>query len=51
MELIEDGNESQSIELSNVSDWFKFNGSSESIDNDPFKISGDDLKKRPSSRC
>jgi PBSX family phage portal protein len=45
MELIEDNESSQSIELSNISDWFKFNNKIESPDNDPFKITGDELKK------
>ena len=45
MELIEDNESSQSIELSNISDWFKFNNKTESPDNDPFKITGDELKK------
>ena len=45
MELIDDNESSENIELSNVSDWFKFNNKSEVSDNDPFKITGDELKK------
>ena len=45
MELIEDNDNSESIELSNVADWFKFNSKEESTDNDPFKIEGEELKK------
>jgi PBSX family phage portal protein len=46
MEFIEDDNETQdSISISNVADWMKFNAPSTSTETDPFKIDGEELRK------
>ena len=44
MEFIDD-NGSQQIELSNVSDWMKFNSPVDKVTEDPFKIEGEELSK------
>jgi hypothetical protein len=44
MEFIEDETE-DSVNISNVADWMKFNAPSTSTENDPFKIEGEDLRK------
>jgi len=44
MEFIDD-NGSQQIELSNVSDWMKFNNPIDKVTEDPFKIEGEELSK------
>jgi len=46
MEFIEDDNEMQdSINISNVADWMKFNAPSASTETDPFKVDGEELRK------
>jgi PBSX family phage portal protein len=46
MEFIEEDNEAvDQIQLSNVADWFSFNKATEVIDNDPFNIDLDGIKK------
>ena len=44
MEFIEDETE-DSINISNVADWMKFNAPATSTETDPFKIEGEDLRK------
>jgi PBSX family phage portal protein len=45
MNFIEDSDNSDAIEVSNVADWMRFNTPLEAKSEDPFKISGDDLSK------
>ncbi len=46
MEFIdEENNLSQEVSISNSADWFKFNNKEVTIDNDPFNIDEDSLKK------
>jgi len=45
MNYIEESDDSNAIEVSNVADWMRFNTPVEAKSEDPFKISGDDLSK------
>ena len=45
MEFIEEGQSQNNIELSNVDDWFRFSKKEDLPDTDPFKITGDELRK------
>jgi PBSX family phage portal protein len=45
MNFIEDSDNSDAIEVSNVADWMRFNTPLEAKSEDPFKISGDELSK------
>lgn len=41
----EESGDSQYVEISNIADWNKFNAPSPTIDNDPFKIGEDEIRK------
>jgi len=41
----EESNDSQQIEISNIADWNKFSNPAPTVDNDPFKIGEDEIRK------